>query len=95
MPTGTYVQTRLWLYKGKNVMEVDIFPSRADIGKSEGLCSKLGSKKRLFKRDGTEETYSFHPNTFSLSWRYSTQNYASPRIYDFKIAYRRKILLKL
>lgn len=69
MPTGTYVQTRLWFKYGANVMEVDIYPSRADIDTSEGLCSKLGSRK-LIKRDKSEEPYSYHPNTFSLSWRY-------------------------
>lgn len=85
MPTGTYVQTRLWLYQGKNVMEVDIFPSRADIGKSEGLCSRLGSGKKLFKRDGSLETNSSYPKTFSLSWRYGTKGYANPRIADVLI----------
>lgn len=72
MPTGTYVQTRLWLYKDENVMEVDIFPSRADIGNSEGLCSKLGSNQ-LFKRDGSADPNDLNlhqPDTFSLSWRY-------------------------
>lgn len=69
MPTGTYVQTRLWLYNDKNVMEVEIFPSRADIGKSDGLCSRLGSGT-LLKRDGTAVAHSKHPDDFSLSWRY-------------------------
>lgn len=73
MPTGTYVQTRLWFKYGANVMEVDIFPSRADIGNSEGLCSKLGSKK-LFKRDGSVVPHSYHPDSFSLSWRYRINN---------------------
>lgn len=69
MPSGTYVQTRLWLYNDKNVMEIDIFPSRADIDKSEGLCSKLGSRK-LYKRDGSVYPYrSGNPDNFSLSWR--------------------------
>lgn len=69
MPTGTFVQTRLWRYNDKNVMEVDIFPSRADIGNSEGLCSRLMSNK-LFKRDGSEVPYSPYPDDFSKSWRY-------------------------
>lgn len=69
MPTGTYVQTRLWRYNDKNVMEVDIFPSRADVGNSEGLCSRLMSNK-LFKRDGSEVPYSTYPDDFSKSWRY-------------------------
>lgn len=68
MPTGTYVQTRLQKVFGVNVMEVDIFPSRADIDKSEGLCSKLGSKK-LIKRDGKIESATHNPDVFSLSWR--------------------------
>lgn len=69
MPTGTYVQTRLWLYKDKNVMEVDIFPSRADVDSSEGLCSKLGSQK-LYNRNGSVAPISNRPDSFSLSWRY-------------------------
>ncbi|XP_078322917.1 uncharacterized protein LOC144622187 [Crassostrea virginica] len=68
LPSGTYIQTRLWLYKNVNVMEVDIFPSRADIHKSEGLCSKLGSNK-LIKRDGSAAPFSAQPDDFSLSWR--------------------------
>ena len=68
LPSGTYIQTRLWLYKNVNVMEVDIFPSRADIHKSEGLCSKLGSNK-LIKRDGRAAPFSAQPDDFSLSWR--------------------------
>ena len=49
-------------------MEVDIFPSRADIGKSEGLCSKLSSHK-LIKRGGNEAPISGRPDEFSLSWK--------------------------
>lgn len=62
---------RFWLYKGKNVMEVDIFLLRVDIGKFEGLCSKFGLGKRFFKRDGIEEMYLFYLNIFFLLWRYS------------------------
>ena len=68
LPTGTYIQTRLWLYESAmtvNVMEVDIYPSRADINKSEGLCSKLGSCK-FIKKDGSATS---NPNDFSRSWR--------------------------
>lgn len=80
MPSGTYVQTRLWLYNDKNVMEIDIFPSRADIDKSEGLCSKLGSRK-LYKSDGSVYPYrSGNPDNFSLSWRYCTNCLAILRI---------------
>lgn len=77
MPTGTHVQTRLWLYKGVNVMEVDIFPSEADVNQSEGLCSRLKSQS-LIKRDGTDFPVSLHPNNFSLSWRYSMKNNMNP-----------------
>lgn len=69
MPTGTYVQTRLQMYTGVNVMEVDIFPSEVDVDKSEGLCSKLKSKK-LIKRDGTDFPVSLHPDNFCIDWRY-------------------------
>lgn len=68
LPSGTYVQTRLWLGGVINLMEVDIFPSRADVDNSEGLCSKLGSGK-LIKRDGSSATASNRPDEFSLSWR--------------------------
>nr|XP_022320846.1 uncharacterized protein LOC111123050 [Crassostrea virginica] len=67
MPTGTYAQTRLQQVFGVNVMEVDIFPSRADIDKSEGLCSKLGSHQ-LIKRDGNTVPAILNPDAFSLSW---------------------------
>jgi hypothetical protein len=75
MPTGTYVHTTLRSFPGVkthkdiNVMEVDIFPSRVDVGNSSGLCSRLGSNKTLIKRDGTKEPHSHNPDRFSLSWR--------------------------
>lgn len=50
-------------------MEVDIFPSKADVDNSEGLCSELGSRK-LIKRDGSTATVSNRPDDFSLSWRW-------------------------
>lgn len=64
LPSGTYIQTRLWVNNGVNVIEVDISPSRSDVHQSEGLCSKLGSNK-LIKRDGSTAS----PNEFTLSWR--------------------------
>lgn len=59
-------------------LNVDIFPSPSDVGKSSGLCGVLdGNYRNDFTRNDAAKTmdnpdhYHYHnpPNAFSESWR--------------------------
>lgn len=78
MPTGTLVDIKFipWPTQNDWQLNIDIFPSPSDVGKSSGLCGILdGNKTNDFtRRDGTEDNpinynYRNPPNLFSESWR--------------------------
>lgn len=78
MPTGTLVEIKFVSWPSQNIMQlnVDIYPSPSDVGKSSGLCGILdGDYRNDFTRsDGTVDNpdhYHYYnpPDLFSESWR--------------------------
>nr|XP_022312815.1 uncharacterized protein LOC111117870 isoform X2 [Crassostrea virginica] len=79
-PTGTMVEIKFisWPTQNDWQLNVDIFPSPSDVGKSSGLCGVLdGNYRNDFTRNDAAKTmdnpdhYHYHnpPNAFSESWR--------------------------
>ena len=67
-----------WPFHENWQLNIVIFPSPSDVGKSSGLCGILdGNKMNDFTRNDEVKTmdnpnlYHYHnpPNNFSLSWR--------------------------
>lgn len=80
MPTGTLVEIQFISWPTQNEMQlnIDIYPSPSDVGKSAGLCGILdGNYRNDFTRSyGTVDNpdhYDFMnpPDPFSDSWRYN------------------------
>lgn len=79
LPTGTLVEIKFvsWPTQNDLQLNIDIYPSPSDVGKSSGLCGILdGNYRNDFRRkDGivdNPDLYHYHnpPDEFSDSWRY-------------------------
>lgn len=76
-PTGTFVKVFLYNYGSSSwVINVEVYPTISDVGRTSGLCGVLDSDRTddLRRRDGTQDniySYNFtnHPDDFSLAWQ--------------------------
>lgn len=76
MPTGTLVEIKFvsWPTHYDWQLNIDIYPSPSDVGKTSGLCGTLdGNYQNDFTRNDADKTIDdpnlVHPNEFSKSWR--------------------------
>ncbi|XP_062569533.1 von Willebrand factor D and EGF domain-containing protein-like [Saccostrea cucullata] len=70
--TGTYVEARLQHRFNAYTIELHVFPSRKDVNRSEGLCSRLGSN--TLREKGTGKNLEGDPKAFALSWSVEKAN---------------------
>ncbi|XP_060064920.1 LOW QUALITY PROTEIN: von Willebrand factor D and EGF domain-containing protein-like [Ylistrum balloti] len=73
LPSGTYLNVHLWHYTGKDVMDLHMYPSAADVFHTRGLCGTLNGR--------TDDDFSTPDgqitgdnNIFATSWRVTNQD---------------------
>jgi hypothetical protein len=72
LPTGTMVDIsfRAWPISTVWQLDITIYPSASDVGRTRGLCGVLGggTANDFTRRDGSVDNPTTFPDDFSNSW---------------------------